>query len=106
MATAFGGIPHVVRGTFSATGRKVTLPFFSGYLIVRNQGANPARLYFIEQDYVDDVNYVVIPVAAATAPHGEWQGPVETAQDTHADLYLRGAGGSTDIELVSFQRRG
>jgi hypothetical protein len=104
--TLGGGIPHVVRDTFDTTGRRVKLPFFTSYMIVRNKGSNVARLYFTEADYTDDVNYVEIPVAAATDPHGEWQGPVETAHDKYSDVFLRGVGGSADIELVAFQRRG
>ena len=101
-----GGIPHVVRETFTTTGRKVHLPFFICYLVVRNKGAAVGRLYFTEADYTNDANYVEIPVAAAADPHGEWQGPVETDHDTHGDIYVRGNLGSTAVELVAFQRRG
>lgn len=107
MATASGGgIPHVVRDVFTTTGRRVNLPFFTLYLIVRNKGSEIGRLYFTEDDYTNDANYVEIPVAAATDPHGEWQGPVETAHDKHADIWVKGATASATIELVAFQRRG
>lgn len=96
-----GGIPRVVRATIDTTGRKVKLPFFTGYVVARNKGANVIRMYFLEQDFDDDANYVELPVAAATAPHGEWVGPAEAD-----DLWFRGVVGSSDLELTVFQRRG
>lgn len=105
-ATVRGGIPHVIRASFDTTGRRVKFPFFTLYLIVRNKGSAVARLYFTEEDYTNDVNYVEIPVAAATDPHGEWQGPVETASGDREAVYIKGITSTADIELVAFQRRG
>ena len=101
-----GGVPHVIRASFDTTCRRARLPFFTSWMIARNKGVNVARLYFTESDYTDDVNYVEIPVAAATHPHGEWQGPVETAHDKYSDVFIKGIVGAADIELVVFQRRG
>lgn len=107
MSALRGGIPHVVREAFDTTGRAVRLPFDILYLVARNKGANVGRIYFTQKDFEDGVNYVELPVAAATDPYGEWQGPVETITGSdHTDLYLQGIGGSATVELVVFQRRG
>jgi hypothetical protein len=105
-AGAGGGIPHVARDSFDTTGREVKLPFFVLYLIARNQGANPARLYFTEEDYTNDANYVLLPVPSAIYPYGEWRGPVETTQGKYQHVFIKGVGGATTVELVGFQRRG
>ena len=101
--TSRGGIPHVVRETFDASGRKVRLPFFIHYLVVRNLGGTAAKLYFTEADFTADKNYVTIQIPSPTYPYGEWTGPVETAMSDHTDLWVKGA---TTLELVAFQRRG
>jgi hypothetical protein len=100
-----GGIPHVRRATVDTTGAEVSLPSWIGYLIVRNKGANVAKLYFTQTDYTAGTNYVTIPVAAATDPHGEWAGPVHTDADKYGNLYLQGVGGNATVEIVAFQRR-
>jgi hypothetical protein len=105
-----GGIPFVLRaavttGVAPAGGRKVGLPFFIQFLKIRVE-ANPCKLYFTEKDYLADTNYVLIQDSAAAYPHGEWEGPVETTAGDHADLWLRGSGGTANVELVAFQRRG
>jgi len=102
VGTVRGGVPHVFRDTIDATGRKHRLPHYSLYLIMRVQTGLACRLYFTEKDFDDDANYVLVPVAAAATPHGEWQGPVETT-----DVWLRCGGvGTSGVELVTFQRRG
>jgi len=103
--TVRGGIPYVVREAITTTGRKVRVPFYMMHLKIRVDTA-PCKLYFTEEDFNADVNYVLIPVPSASTPYGEWEGPVETAHGTNVDLWLRGSGGSSDIELVAFQRRG
>jgi hypothetical protein len=101
VGTVRGGVPHVWRQTgINTTGRKHTLPHNSLYLIIRVT-ANPCRLFFTQKDYDDNVNYVLVPVPSAGTPHGEWQGPVETG-----DVWLRADTTATDVELVTFQRRG
>ena len=96
-----GGIPDVFRDTINTTGREHKLPFSCSGIVARNKGANIVRLYFSLADYTADVNYVELPVAAATAPHGEWTGPVEANQ-----IWLRAALATSDVEVVTFQRRG
>jgi len=83
-----------------ALGRARSFGFTSLYLILRVL-TNPCKLYFSQADYIDDVNFLTLPVAAADAPHGEWRGPIEAKE-----VWLLGDGGDTDIELVAFQRRG
>lgn len=110
IATVRGGVPYVFRGDIStgvapAGGRKVRLPFYINYLKIRASSA-ACKVYFTEADYAADTNYVTVPVAAAATPHGEWDGPVETTAGNHSDLWLRGDGGTSTVELVAFQRRG
>lgn len=95
-----GGIPHIWRETITTTGRKHDFPWTSKYLQIRVSGF-PCKVYFSEADFTADQNYVSIPVPAADAPYGEWQGPVEAL-----GLWLKGSGGSSAIELVAYQRRG
>ena len=106
VATVRGGVPVIRRITVDTSGQKVRLPFYLLFLKIRNQGANPARVYFTEQDFDNDENYIVVPIIAAETPHGEWEGPVETHEGARANIYVRGDGGSTDLEIVLFQRRG
>ena len=101
-----GGVPYVLRDTIDATGRKVRLPFHIAHLKVRNQGGAPVQLYFTEADYLGGVNFVLVPIAAAVTPYGEWEGPVETTAGDRESLWVKSTAGSNAIELVAFQRRG
>jgi hypothetical protein len=58
-------------------------------------------LYFNKTDFDANENYVEVIERAAATPYGEWKGPVEIGQ-----VWLRGVGGDSDVELVTFQRRG
>jgi hypothetical protein len=100
--TVRGGTPHVFRDSAvnNTSGRDHALPFWCLYLIIRVTG-NPCKLYFTQADFDADANYVLVPIAAATTPHGEWAGPVEAEK-----VWLRGSGGNSGVELVAFQRRG
>lgn len=100
---ARGGIPHVFRSTVDqATGRKHSLPHFSSFLILRVQNA-ACRLYFNQKDFDDNTGFVLVPVPSAATPNGEWSGPAEAS-----DVFLRSDSTVTpsDVELVTFQRRG
>ena len=106
VAQTRGGVPYVLRAAIDATGRKVRLPFYIAHLKVRNKGAGIVKLYFTEADFTADENYVEAPIAATTAPYGEWEGPVETTAGDHDSLWVKSVSGSNVIELVAFQRRG
>jgi hypothetical protein len=95
-----GGVPEVFRDTITTGGRAHSFRSFLSYIIVRAL-TNPCRIYFTEADYIADANYVTVPIPAATTPYGEWQGPTEIGE-----IWLRGVTGSSDIEIVGFQRRG
>lgn len=103
--TVRGGIPYVIRESIATTGRKVRLPFFISFLKIRVE-TNPVRLYFTEEDFNANVNYVLVQPASAIYPYGQWEGPVETCAGDRSDLWLRGDGGPSAVELVAFQRRG
>lgn len=94
-----GGIPRVTRDTINATGRRFDFPFRINFLIVRVDTVS--KMYFTEDDYDNDANYVTINTPAAAIPQsGEWRGPVEAER-----VWILAAGGA-DVEVVGFQQRG
>lgn len=95
-----GGYPHVFQETVGTAGRHHRFPFTTKYLKIR-VATNPCLMYFTQDDYDNGTNVVTVPVPAAETPHGEWEGPVEASQ-----IWLKGSGGNTAVELVAFQRRG
>jgi len=111
VATVRGGIPTVRRlavttGTAPAGGTKVRTPSDICYMIIRVTD-NDCKVYFTQKDYEADENFVLVHVASTTYPYGEWRGPVETIQGSaYSDIWLRGSGGASNVELVVFQRRG
>ena len=109
--TVRGGIPYVFRGDVTTGiaplgGRKLRLPFYINFVQIRIESGNPVRLYFTEADYQNDENYVLVTVASPTYGTGSWEGPVETCAGDHSDLWLRGQGGTAEVQLVAYQRRG
>lgn len=95
-----GGIPNCQRLTVTTTGRRYGFDFTTKYIKIRVLTA-PCKMYFSQEDFDNDANYVLIPVPAADAPYGEWEGPVEAQ-----GVWLKGVGGSSTVEMVVFQRRG
>lgn len=122
-----GGVPFVRRVATSTDVQRVRLPFYAQHLKLRNKGASIVRVYFT-QTAADAGSaggeYIEVPVAAATAPHGEWEGPVETLAgspppflgegtapgpqrvDAGSYVWVEAASGTPTLELVAFQRRG
>jgi len=111
VGTLRGGIPTVrlvaaTTGTVPLGGKIVPPPSDINYLKIRAL-ANPCFVYFTEADYIAHTNYITVPIAAAATPHGEWEGPVEMIHGSaHSDLWVRGSGGTSNVEIVFFQRRG
>ena len=95
-----GGIPHIFRETIATSGRHHVFPFISSFLVIRAT-VNPCNMFFSQADFDAGTNYIVVPVAAAVTPNGEWSGPVEAN-----GVWLKGSGGNSTVELVAFQRRG
>ena len=94
-----GGHPHVFLYAVTTSGRRHQLPHISTYIKVRTDAA--VKMFFSEEDFTAGVNYVTVPVPAAATPYGEWEGPVEVNT-----LWFKTASGTSNIELVTFQRRG
>lgn len=93
-----GGVPRVFRATITTSGYGTPghrFPMVSKYVQIRNSGSNVLRIYFLEEDYTADANYVSI----ANATY--WEGPAELER-----IWLRSVTGDTDIEIVSYCRRG
>ena len=105
LAIVRGGVPHIFRSTVSNTAAthidfRRLAKGACNYMKIRNTGANVLRVYFsVNGETLGE--YIEIPVKAADAPYGEWEGPVEAV-----GVYLKANGGSTTSELVVFERRG
>jgi hypothetical protein len=95
-----GGFPKVYREAVTTAGIDHHIRFITKYLKIRVSDF-PCRIFFSQEDFDGDTNYIEVPVAAAATPNGEWEGPVEINR-----IWLKGIGGSSNIELVVFQRRG
>lgn len=95
-----GGHPFVFLDTIDTTGRKRFFPSIINFLKIRVT-TFPCKVYFTEDDFDNDANFITVPVAAAATPHGEWEGPAEVT-----GIWLKGLGGSSVVEVVGFQRRG
>lgn len=95
-----GGTPWVWRTTVTTTGQYHKFPGITNYLIAR-AATQACRLFFTEDDYTNNTNYVEVPVASATTPHGEWSGPVEAS-----GIWVKSVTATSTLELVVFQRRG
>lgn len=100
--TVRGGFPIVWNETVGTGGREKRTRVQIGYLQVYT-ATNPVRVYFDEDDFIADQNYVSIPVPAAEHPWG-WEGPVELAPERK--IWFRGVGGNADVTAVFYQRRG
>lgn len=99
--TVRGGVPHVFRASADNTaGMTHVLPFMSMYLQLRVTG-NPCKLFFSAEAMAADADYILVPVASTSTPYGEWQGPAEIGQ-----VWMKGSGGASAVELVAYQRRG
>jgi len=106
LMTMRGGIPRVWRGAIDSTGRKRQFSFYCNYLQVRLPGSpsnEPCKMYFTEDDFDNDENYVTIQLSSSDTPYGEFQGPVEISE---AWFRCATSGGTSNIELVIYQRRG
>jgi hypothetical protein len=88
----------VFRATITTSGYGTPghrFPAVSKHVQIRNSGANVLRVYFLEEDYTADANYLEV---AATS---FWEGPAELER-----IWLRSVTGDAAIEIVSFCRRG
>jgi len=95
-----GGYPHVLRAAIDTTGRSHDFPSSSIWVRIRTT-LFPVRVYFNEEDFTANANYIQVPVPAAETPHGEWSGPLEIDK-----VWLKGIGGTASVELVAAKRRG
>ena len=91
-----GGIPRVFRVTTDAVGGQHNFLAVTKYLQISNEGGDMLRVYFTEQDYTADQNY--ISLAAVT---GFFDGPVEAQS-----IWFRADTTTTDLFMVSYHRRG
>ncbi len=86
-----GGIPEVFRVTVTTAGRKHSFPFITNWMRIKITG-DACKMYFTSADYDADENYVDLP------NNESW--PLELEA-----IWFKSVG-STDIEMVSTQRRG
>jgi hypothetical protein len=90
-----GGVPYILRETFDLVGRKIRLGVTPKWFCVRVKEF-PCKIYFSEDDYNDDVNYVGVNPPSEEAPNGEYIGSHDGK-----DLWIKGFSGSSEVELVA-----
>lgn len=93
-----GGSPHIFRDTIDTTGRSHFIKSVSKWICIR-VATNPCRIYFTEDDYTNDENYIEVPIASTSTPYGQWSGPIETNE-----IWLKGIGGNSVVEFVAIKR--
>lgn len=98
-----GGFPQVWQGTVGTTGA-FTRPKGQTSHIQVMAVTNPVRVYFREDDFNADVNFILVPVAAATHPWG-WEGPAELGALPVHKIWFRGVGGNSDVTAVFYLRK-
>lgn len=92
-----GGVPRVRLETVDTTGRKYTFPFVLSHLQIQTDG--DLRLYFTEEDFTNDTNYVTLSAVTAP-PWSSWEGPAELQH-----VYLRAVTASRAVTMIAYQRR-
>jgi len=90
-----GGVPYILRETFDLVGRKIRLGVTPKWFCVRVKEF-PCKIYFSEDNYNDDVNYVGVNPPSEEAPNGEYIGSHDGK-----DLWIKGFNGSSEVELVA-----
>jgi hypothetical protein len=90
-----GGVPYILRETFDLVGRKIRLGVTPKWFCVRAKEF-PCKIYFSEDDYNDDVNYVGVNPPSEESPNGEYIGSYD-----YKDLWIKGFNGSSEVELVA-----
>jgi len=111
-----GGAPVIRRFTaansnaITTTGQEVDIrmrdvtgfgargPFVTKWVQISNEGSNVLRVYFTLVDFNANDTDGFIDLPATT---GFYEGPAETTA-----IWLRGVGGSTDVVLIGYARRG
>lgn len=91
-----GNICRVFRASIDTTGREKRPEAVTVRLQISNEGANVLRVYFNQQDFDADADY--LELAAST---GFFDGPVEIPDR----YFLRAVGGATDVVALEYYRR-
>jgi hypothetical protein len=90
-----GGVPYILRETFNSIGRKIRLGVIPKWFCIRVKEF-PCKIYFSEDDYNDDVNYIGVNPPSEETPNGEYIGSHDGK-----DLWIKGFNGSSEVELVA-----
>lgn len=93
-----GGIPHIFRATITTTGREHDFRCISKEIYLRVNTA-PCRIFFTEDDFDNNKNYIEVPVPSASTPDNNYHWPIQADK-----LWLKGVGASSVIELVVIRR--
>jgi len=82
------------------TGRKVDFrpAGTSAWLLIRNAGTTPLRVFFSQEDFDAGDNYLTLGVTDEV--ERRFEGPYR-----HNAIWFKAAAASTDIELVHFRER-
>jgi len=99
-----GGFPHVFNATVGTAGR-VHRPKKQTIALQVMAATNPVRVFFTEDDFDNDKNYIEVPVAALQ-DIAMWEGPVELGEDAQGPvIWFKGVGGNSVVTAVFYQRR-
>jgi hypothetical protein len=91
-----GGRPRVFRASIPTTGRHHRFEWgYIKYIQIYNTGSNVLHVFFREEDYDNDVEYLTIANGEA------WEGPADTNQ-----IWLKAISAATDVEIVLYHRLG
>lgn len=84
----------MLRETFTSTGRKVNLYINPKWICIRVSG-RPCKVYFSQEDFDNDENYIGINDISTLSPYGEWKSRIDSGF-----IWIRGFNGLSDVELV------
>lgn len=99
-----GGAP-VVRRITTGSLAKYELRMPTLYLVLRNLGTTgqTIRVYFSQADATANANYILVPIAAAATPNGEWRGPARLMKEGGYAIWTLSDSGAPVLEVVAMQ---
>lgn len=94
-----GGPPQVRRETVTTTGSIYKFEAMFTWVHISNDGANPLRVYFRQEDFDAGINYVLLAARGTADEPSVFAGPLEQCQ-----VYLRTTGGNSDASITAALR--
>lgn len=99
-----GGVPRTRIITVTTASYQFTPPNApTKFLQLNNEGAGNIKVYWTGADATADINYFTLGANGTGTEF--FEGPVELA-DENSSVWFRTEAGSSDLTIVSYQRRG